>query len=1069
MNRFWGALLCILSLPAAIAAQQQPSPPTAAQSTAAPSAQKEAPPDYSQEPFVVEQYTTVVRYENDGTGEQYFSERIRVQSDAGVQALGELVFGYNSANEQLDVRLVRVRKPDGSLVDAAPDAVKELTAGVTRDAPVYTDYKEKHITVPSLRPGDTLEYEIVKRLLTPLAPGEFWFEHSYLDEVIVLDERLEISVPHGRSINLKSPTLSPDKTEEKGRTIYRWKHSNLTRPSDDDQAKKTKESSEPKSPGVQLTTFSSWEDVARWYAKLQRDRVQPDARVRAKTEELIKGRESELAKIQALYDYVSKNIRYVSLSFGLGRYQPHLAAEVLANQYGDCKDKHTLLAAMLDAAGIKADAVLIPSSRKLDVSLPSPSQFDHVITAIPQGDDLLWMDTTAEVAPFRLLTSQLRKKSALLVPPDGAGKIVVTPADPPFLQIQHVTIEGQVSDLGKLTARLHYTLHGDSEVVFRSAFRSASQKRWKEIGQAILNLDNLQGEVSSIKPSDPSDLQNPFTIEVEFSEPNFLDWSRKKAKVDLPLPAIGLPSVEEDTSDTIDLGSPLDVTLSLTLSLPANLTAQAPVAVTVTHDYAEFTSTYQFEGHTLKASRSLRFKMRELPASRASDYLAFARAVQADEGQSLALENSTSGTPAIPPTAKASELLEAGEAALNSGSPQVAIPLLQRVVELEPKHKQAWNDLGLSFLRIGKFDDAVAAFRKQIEVNPYNERAYDFLGAAFQQQQKYTEAADAFRKQMDVNPLDPYAHAGLGSLFLLEHKYHEAIPELEKATILSPDNAELQVGLGQAYLNTDQKEKALAAFEKGVELSESPLVWNNVAYSLADAKLDLDKAQEYAESAVTTTAANLRNIQLAHLTLDDLRTVESIGSYWDTLGWVYFQKGDMDNAERYIRAAWLLLQHGEVGDHLAQIYEKRGLKDQAIHMYALALAAPRSVPETRARLTMLLGGNEQIGKLVEQAKPELAELRTIQAGKVLDERAGADFLILLSPDGKATKVDAVQFIKGSENLRPFAERLRSLTYGSAFPDDSPARLVRRATLSCSPAADRCILVLLLPEDVRTLD
>jgi Flp pilus assembly protein TadD len=1069
MSRFWGVLLCILSLAASVTAQQMPSPSTAAQSTSAPSLQKEAPPDYSQESFVVEQYTTVARYENDGTGEQDFSERIRVQSDAGVQALGELVFGYNSADEQLDVRLVRVRKSDGSLVNAGPDAVKELTASVTRDAPVYTDYKEKHITVPSLRPGDILEFEIVKRLLTPLAPGEFWFEHNFLDDVIVLDERLEISVPHGRSINLKSPQFSPDETEEQGRTIYRWKHSNLVRPSDEDQAKKTKESSEPKSPDVQLTTFASWEDVARWYAKLERDRVQPDDRIRAKTEELIKGRERELAKIQALYDYVSKNIRYVSLSFGLGRYQPHLAAEVLANQYGDCKDKHTLLAAMLDAAGIKADAVLIPSSRKLDVSLPSPSQFDHVITAIPLGDDLIWMDTTAEVAPFRLLTPQLRKKSALLVPPDGVGKIVETPADPPFLQVLHVTIEGRVSDLGKLTAKLHYTLRGDSEVVFRSAFRRASQKQWKEIGQAILNLDNLQGEVSSIKPSDPSDLEDPFKIELELSEPNFLDWSRKKAKVELPLPAIALTSVEEDTSDSIDLGSPLDVALSLTLSLPASLTAQAPVGVTVTRDYAEFASAYLFEGYTLKASRSLRFKMRELPASRASDYLAFVRAVQADEGQSLAFENSTPGTPAIPATAKASELLEAGEAALSSGSPQAAIPLLQRVVELEPKHKQAWNDLGLSFLRVGKFDDAISAFRKQVEVNPYDERAYDFLGATFQQQQKYTEAADAFRKQIDVNPLDPYAHAGLGSLFLLEHKYHDAIPELEKATILSPDNAELQVGLGQAYLNTDQKGKALAAFEKGVELSESPLVWNNVAYSLADAEIDLDKAQEYAESAVTTTAANLRNIELAHLALDDLRTVESIGSYWDTLGWIYFRKGDLDKAERYIRAAWLLLQHGEVGDHLAQIYVKRAQKDRAIHMYALALAAPRSVPETRARLTILLGGNEQIARLVDEAKPELVELRTIPAGKLLDEKAGADFLILLSPGGKEARVDAVQFVKGSEKLRPFAERLRSLDYGPMFPDESPARLVRRATLTCAQGTDECVLLLLLPEDVRTLD
>ena len=66
-----------------------------------------------------------------------------------------------------------------------------------------------------------------------------------------------------------------------------------------------------------------------------------------------------------------------------------------------------------------------------------------MITAVPLGDELIWMDSTAEVAPFRLLSPPLRNKSALLVPPDGAGKIVETPADPPFLSTQHVEIDGR--------------------------------------------------------------------------------------------------------------------------------------------------------------------------------------------------------------------------------------------------------------------------------------------------------------------------------------------------------------------------------------------------------------------------------------------------------------------------------------------------------------------------------------------------------------------------------------------------------------------------------------------------
>lgn len=1066
MRRFSTMLIGLLALSTICAAQQSPSPAAPAESTVTSPEQKHAS-EYPQEPFIVEKYSTTARYENDGTGERDLTVRMRVQSDAGVQQLGELVFGYNSANEQMEAHYVRVRKADGTIVSAGPDAVKEMTASVQRDAPIYTDYKEKHITVPSLRPGDTLEYEIATRLVAPLAAGQFWFSYDFQKDGIVLDERLEINVPAGRTVQIESPDFPPDQTSEKGRVIYRWTHANLVRPSDEDRSKKTEKPGEKPS-DVQLTTFTSWEEVARWYAALERDRIQSSSEVRAKTAELTQGRSSEAEKIQALYDYVSKNIRYVSLSFGLGRYQPHAAAEILANQYGDCKDKHTLLAAMLEAAGIHADAVLISSARKLDVSLPSPAQFDHVITAIPQGSDLIWLDSTAEVAPYRFLTSPLRNKSALLVPPDGAGRIVETPADPPFPSTQRVGIVGQVSELGKLTAKLSYSLRGDTEFVLRSAFRRTPETQWKELGQTILTLDGLHGDVSAVKPSDPSDTHNPFQLEIEFSQPNYLDWSSKKAKAPLPLVTFGMPSVEDDNANQIELGSPLVVTTTLNLALPATLTVQPPVAISVSRDYADFESSYKFAEHTLVAERSLNFKLRELPASRTSDYLAFTHAVEADEGQSFAVENTIAGAPTIPATAKKEELVDAAYAALNAGNPEGAIPLLQRVVELEPKHKLAWNYLGLAYLRLGKFDDATAAFRKQIEINPYDEYAYNDLGLALQQQQKFAEATAAYQKQIELNPLDNFAHAALGSLYLVQHKYAEAVPELDKATVLSPDNAEIEVGLGQAYLNTGEKEKALAAFEKGVEIAKTPVVWNNVAYSLADHKIELDKAQQYSESAVSATAANLRNIELSRLTLDDLGQVLSIGAYWDTLGWIYFQKGDLTIAERYICASWMLSQHGEVGDHLAQIYEKRGEKDAAVHAYALAMATTHTIPETRGRLVSLLGDDKNIDGMVNAARAELISLHTIPAGKILNEKTSAEFFLSLSPGGKGTNVEAVRFISGSEKLRLLADRLRSLDYGVMFPGDSPVKLVRRGTLSCDASRD-CTLTLVLPEDVHTLN
>src|ERR1700691_4762713 len=1079
MKRFYTAALCALLFSFASSAQQPDTdkwrkiPLTINKSEAQKSpaaAPKSAPADYSQEPFVIEQYFTTARFENDGSSDRNLAVRIRVQSDAGVQQLGELIFGYNSANEVMDVHFVRVKKKDGSVITASADAVKDMSASVARDAPEYTDYKEKHVTVPSLHAGDTIEYEIATRTVTPLAPGNFWFDYAFVKDAITLDERLDVNLPTGRVHKFTTaPPLQEFAHFAGDREIPHWRASNLMPPSESEQSKKKSQPPAQPQPDVQFTTFTTWAQVAGWYANLEKGRSDPTPEIRAKTQELIQGRATELDKIAALYDYVEKNIRYVSLSFGLGRYQPHSAADVFNNQYGDCKDKHTLLAAMLQAANIPSDAVLIPFASDLDTSIPSPSQFDHVITAVPADNGLLWMDSTAEVAPFRLLSPALRNKSSLLVAPDGAGRIVETPIDPPFLSTQRVEIEAEVSDLGKLSAKLRYFLRGDNELALRVAFRRTPQTQWKELGQTIATLDGIHGDITAVKPSDPSDTQNPFELDLEFSQANFLDWSSKKSKVTVPLLMIGMPDASEDTVEPIHLGSPLDVTMTLKLKLPSSFTAQAPVAVSIVRDYAAFKSSYRFEAHTLVAERTLNFKMRELPASRVGDYLAFTRAVESDESQTLLAENSVPGAPEIPEVAKPAELLEAGLAALNSGNLKAAIPLLKRALELDPKNKQGWNDLGLAYLRLGQFDDAGAAFRKQIELNPYDEHVYNYLGFTLQQQQNYTDAAKAFQKQIEVNPIDPVAHAALGALYLEEHKYAEAVPELDKATILSPENAELQVSLGQAYINTGEKEKALAAFEKGVELAQTPAVWNNVAYSLADHQLELDKAQQYAESAVAATTANLRNVNLTHLSMDDLQAVSNLGIYWDTLGWVHFQKGELEDAERYIRASWLLDQHGEVGDHLAQIDQKRGEKDRAIHMYSLSMGAPHSVPETRARLVELLGPHARIEDLVNQAKPELTTHRTFSIGKGSGENSEADFLVLLSPGNRDPKVEAVKFVSGNQNLRPFAERLRAVDFGPMFPDATPARIVRRGTLACSATTGDCTFTLILPENLRTVN
>jgi tetratricopeptide (TPR) repeat protein len=1040
--------------------------------------------DYSQEAYVVEQYRSRYRFESDGTGRKETVARIRVQSEAGVQQWGQIPVGYNSANERVEIAYVRVIKADGTVVKAGDDAVQDLSAPVEREAPVYTDYRQKHITVPGLRPGEVLEYDMVTVIHTPLAAGQFWADYDFDKTNIILDEELDVDVPSDRPLKLKNKAgFDPKISEEHGRRIYHWASSHLEREDDEKDKDKDKEKEKKKKkkldderPDVQLTTFVSWEQIGRWYASLEKDRRAPSPEVRAKAEELTKGLDNEMDKIQALYDFVAKNFRYVSLSLGVGRYQPHSSADVLHNQYGDCKDKHTLLASLLEAEGLHASSVLINSSRKLDPDVPSPSQFDHVITMLPMAHEEVWMDTTSEVAPFRLLAFSLRNKLALVIPADGsAPHLEETPADTPMPDSEISEIDGKINEIGKLEAHVHYTFRGDEELMLRSVFRRVPEAQWQRV---VENVNaGMGGDVSNLKISDPAATREPFTMSYDVSKPNFLDWSKKKSDLTLPLCQFNLPDLgngDDDSSDgdaePLKLGPKAEYIYKIKLELPAKYTAHAPLPFSLRRDYAEYEATYKLEGSTFTAARSLTMRQAELPALRATDYQAFRRAVGSDLGQFLSVENTVAGTLTPPADMKADDLFESGRAALASNNLPLAIELLKRATEVDPKHKYAWYALAVAYMGLRQNDDAIAALNKQIEINPYDESAYNALGRVYWQERKYDEAVTAFNKQIEINPLDKFAHAGLGAMYSEWHKYDLAVPELEKAASLTPDNAELQVSLGDAYLNLGQDDKALATFDHAVELSATPLVWNNIAYQLSLKKSHLDRAQQYAESAVSATTAALRNVSLDRLTPQELGLVPSLIAYWDTLGWIYFTDGNFDKAEKYVGAAWALGHHGEVGDHLGQIYEKRGNKDLALRTYALSLSGLRPTPETRDRLASLTGSNAKVDAAVAKYKDDLQQSRTIDLGKVAKETGSAEFFVLLSRGkGSSATVESVKFASGDEKLKIFTDALRTAEYRLTFPDDTPVKILRRGTLSCSTVTGTCAFVLILPDDVRTVD
>jgi tetratricopeptide (TPR) repeat protein len=1027
---------------------------------------------YSKEPYVFEEIERKVKFQADGTGQRDLTWRVRVQSESAVRELGLIVYPFASSFESLEVISVRVRKPDGTVIETPPSEVQELDTAISRRAPMYTDEREKHIAVKSLAVGDVVEAHLRWIIREPMAPGHFWYDHSYFRSGICLKETVQLDVPANVPVKFRTSSEQPSIREENGRALYTFLSSNLKKSEESEIPNWEKNFYGAPPPDLQFSSFQSWEEIGNWFGSLEQPKLTVTPEIRGKAEELIKGKASKEEKVRAIYDFVSTRFRYIGIDLGHGRYTPHAASEVLANRYGDCKDKHTLFAAFLQAAGIAAYPALVSSTYQVDPSFTTISLFDHVITAIPQGNSFLFFDTTPEVAPYGFLMQNIRDRKALVIPGSSPPLLVSTPADPPFPTTQRFQIVSSIDSQGTLDAKVRLEDRGDSELALRMVYHSTPENRWQELTQQLAVGMGLRGAVSDVSVAPTEETSGPFWIQFSYHQTDYPDW--KNRRVSLPVPSTLLLSLNEEqklSKAPLPLGAVEDVTYDVTMKFPQGYKPLPPQKVDLQNEFAEFTASYSLEDDALRGTFHLKTLVREVPSTERSQFSSFAKNIGETARRYVLVGNSTdaqvssssSAKSTEPATGTAKSIYEAAIRAEKGGNYSTSAQLYEQVITLEPSYPDAWNRLAYDYGKLGKPQKEENALRKALALDPAARWAHYNLGNVLMAEKRYDEAISEYQKEIETKSNNSLVHLNLGRVYVLSDQPEKAIPELQTAATLMPTNPAVQFNLGLAYAKTGPPEKAAEALNRSVELEPTAERKNSVAYEMAINKLQLDQAEKYVTSAIEYVAGQTKDLSLDHLSSEDVRLPGRVGEYWDTLGWVKFQQGKLSDAEKYVRSAWQVRSIGEIGDHLGQIYERQGKKAEAIEMYALALAAPNTMPETRRRLTALVGGEPDTNRLIEQATGKLATSRTLEIKNAHSADGIAEFWILVDP---SPKVIAVKFISGDEALNPFTTEIEATLFPKSFPDDSEIRLLRRGKLSCSRSSDNCNLLVESAETVR---
>jgi hypothetical protein len=608
------------------------------------SAGKTEEPEKPVNPAQIELLETKVRFETNGDSRKEIHALVKINNELGVRQFALLNFDFNRSFEAVEIPLVHITHASGGTADILPSAITDQPNPAVVNALAYQDVRIKSVRILGLEPGDTLEYRVVKTVSHhPLAP-DFWLDHTFDRSGLVSYETFEIDFPSTPEtqvhINPKTPVTSTQGTGE-NRQTYRWRRV-LT---EENAAAKESSVSEP---DVVLTSFGTWEQLAERLKGLLEPRGDLATDVADKASELAKVTTSNPAnaselRAEAFYTFVSQKIKTIDLPLGSTGFRTRNASEILKTGYATAEDKYVLFAALTNSFGIAQAGLISSANADSRASLPRPSVFDQLLMIIRWPSINFWFDLNVEVAPFRVIPSEFRGRTAFVVGPLVSEMWRRVEGGLPFQAKQTVLLDASISTEGKLTARVHYAMRGDNELVLRLAFHQSLKEKWKELAQLLSLTDGFRGQVTSVNASDPYVTKEPFTLEYELDQPKFVDWSKKTVRIPALLPQLGLPDppprpASGSTPAPIELGTPLEVETRMTLQLPQGTNANAPTGTSVERDYATYSSQYSVNGSTITASRHIKFVLRQIAGARAADYNAFLHAVRSDEAQDFTLE-----------------------------------------------------------------------------------------------------------------------------------------------------------------------------------------------------------------------------------------------------------------------------------------------------------------------------------------------------------------------------------------------------------------------------------------------
>lgn len=606
--------------------------------------------DYPDEDAVTILDDGVVIVNADGTDSRTYRVIAQVLTQDAVEGLAERTFGYDGSRQRFRLNWARVIGADGHVISAGPEHDQESLAPVSQSSPVYTDQKIRRITMGGVVPGVMVDYSYTIENIKPMIPGDFLGSWSVHTGRPTLRSRYVVELPTALNARVKEHNLTFRRRERRvgGSVVYDW--------STHDVPKIEGEPFMADSNGVfmsiELGGSVTWQQIARWYHGLEAGRYELTPEIEAKVAEVVKDARTLDDSLRAVHRWVAQDFRYVSLSLGMGGYQPRRPASVFQTQYGDCKDKATLFIAVARRMGVKAYPVLL-NSGSLDRAFPSIDQFDHMIAAVEKpGGGYTFLDLTSELTPYGSVVPSYQGEFGLVVHADGTGEEITFPLDEPSANRTETVIAGELTAEGVFKGTMTSAVAGALQYRMRGAFSSRlSDKQRQDLGRTLSQGLFDGARADSLEIFDGRDLRATPQTRVWVSGGRAATRSGGTLILTLPVGngqtdelVAALEAAPQPRRFPIDVAAvvgPIETVSEFRLTLPEGWRARLPENVNATSQFGSYVAEYAQTGRELRVTKRVSGRRGVQPPSAIGALVDWLKAMGKDDVRFIVLEPAT--------------------------------------------------------------------------------------------------------------------------------------------------------------------------------------------------------------------------------------------------------------------------------------------------------------------------------------------------------------------------------------------------------------------------------------------